>query len=97
MEIRARVQGFLQSREFQPGQFVKKDQVLFKIEPEQFEAAVTAAEGNLAKAKADFEIARGDRIAQLVVARVLRPEWVEVAVLDETDRGEGGFGHTGQA
>jgi len=41
----------------QPGQFVKKDSVLFKIEPEQFEAAVTAAEGNLAKAKADLEIA----------------------------------------
>ena len=36
VEIRARVQGFLQSREFQPGQFVKKDQVLFKIEPERY-------------------------------------------------------------
>ena len=58
VEIRARVQGFLESREFQPGQYVKKDQLLFKIEPEQFEAAVTAAEGNLAKAKADFEIAK---------------------------------------
>lgn len=58
VEIRARVQGFLESREFKPGQFVKKDSVLFKIEPEQFEAAVTAAEGNLAKAKADFEIAK---------------------------------------
>lgn len=45
---------------------------------------------------AEFEIARGDRIAQLVVARVLQPEWVEVDVLDETSRGSGGFGHTGQ-
>ena len=44
----------------------------------------------------DFEIARGDRIAQLVVAPVVRPEWVEVEALDETDRGEGGFGHTGK-
>jgi dUTP pyrophosphatase len=43
----------------------------------------------------DFEIARGDRIAQLVVASVVRPDWVEVETLDETDRGEGGFGHTG--
>ncbi len=43
----------------------------------------------------DFEIARGDRIAQLVVAPVVRPEWVEVESLEATERGEGGFGHTG--
>ena len=46
--------------------------------------------------EADFEIARGDRIAQLVVAPVARPAWAEVETLDTTDRGEGGFGHTGQ-
>ena len=44
----------------------------------------------------EFEIARGDRIAQLVVAPVVRPEWVEVESLDETTRGDGGFGHTGR-
>lgn len=44
---------------------------------------------------ADFEIERGDRIAQLVVAPVVRPHWVEVESLDATDRGAGGFGHTG--
>ena len=44
---------------------------------------------------AEFEIGRGDRIAQLVVAPVVRPDWVEVESLDGTDRGEGGFGHTG--
>lgn len=43
----------------------------------------------------DFEIERGDRIAQLVVTPVVRPDWVEVEILDSTDRGEGGFGHTG--
>ena len=43
----------------------------------------------------DFEVSRGDRIAQLVVAPVVRPEWVEVETLDATERGEGGFGHTG--
>lgn len=43
-----------------------------------------------------FEIARGDRIAQLVIATVQQPEWVEVDALDVTDRGEGGFGHTGR-
>jgi dUTP pyrophosphatase len=45
---------------------------------------------------ADFEIARGDRIAQLIVAPVVRPEWVEVENLDGTTRGDGGFGHTGR-
>ena len=44
----------------------------------------------------DFEIVRGDRIAQLVVAPVVRPEWVEVESLDGTVRGDGGFGHTGR-
>jgi len=41
-------------------------------------------------------LSRGDRIAQLVVAPVVRAEWEEVAELDATERGPGGFGHTGQ-
>ncbi|MEM9176615.1 MAG: dUTP diphosphatase [Myxococcota bacterium] len=44
----------------------------------------------------DFEVGRGDRIAQLVIAAVARPRWVEVEVLSETERGEGGWGHTGR-
>lgn len=44
---------------------------------------------------APFEIARGDRIAQLVLAPVTRAAWAEVAELSETVRGEGGFGSTG--
>ncbi len=42
-----------------------------------------------------FAIARGDRIAQLVPAPVLRAEFTQVAELDETGRGTGGFGSTG--
>lgn len=42
-----------------------------------------------------FKIERGDRIAQMVIAPVMRVAWEEVETLDETDRGEGGFGHTG--
>ena len=42
-----------------------------------------------------FLIARGDRIAQMVVAPVTRAEWRELTRLDETSRGDGGFGHTG--
>jgi len=42
-----------------------------------------------------FAIHRGDRVAQLVLAPVTRAGWEEVAELDETQRGEGGFGSTG--
>ena len=43
----------------------------------------------------DFEVTRGDRIAQLVIQRVEHASFVEVETLDETERGVGGFGHTG--
>ena len=43
-----------------------------------------------------FEIRRGERIAQLVPAVVTRAEFDEVASLDDTDRGHGGFGSTGR-
>ncbi len=42
-----------------------------------------------------FVIQPGDRIAQLIVARYERVEWEQVLELDDTERGEGGFGHTG--
>ncbi|HTO00461.1 MAG TPA: dUTP diphosphatase [Microthrixaceae bacterium] len=44
----------------------------------------------------DFEIVRGERIAQLVIQAVEHVEFVEVEALDQTDRGHGGFGHTGR-
>ena len=44
-----------------------------------------------------FPIERGDRIAQLVLAPVTQAGWDEVAELDETTRGAGGFGSTGIA
>lgn len=43
----------------------------------------------------NFTIQRGDRIAQLVVSPVTLATWAEVAELDDTARGEGGFGSTG--
>ena len=42
-----------------------------------------------------FTVNNGDRIAQLVIARHEQIKWKEVTILDETDRGEGGFGSTG--
>lgn len=46
--------------------------------------------------KTAFSIKRGDRIAQMVVAPVVRIVWSSVDSLDETTRGAGGFGHTGK-
>lgn len=43
-----------------------------------------------------FEVKRGERIAQMVVARHERVQWVEAEALSETERGAGGFGHTGR-
>ena len=44
---------------------------------------------------APFEITDGERIAQVVIARHERAEWAEVDTLEVTERGAGGFGHTG--
>ena len=44
-----------------------------------------------------FTITRGERIAQMVIAPITQPEFVSVTSLDDTVRGEGGFGSTGTA
>ena len=43
-----------------------------------------------------FVVNPGDRIAQLIVSKYEKVEWNEVATLDETERGAGGFGSTGR-
>ena len=43
----------------------------------------------------DFVVEDGERIAQMVIARYEKAEWTEVEILDETECGAGGFGHTG--
>lgn len=43
----------------------------------------------------DFVVNAGERVAQMVIARHETATWEEVKVLDETERGEGGYGHTG--
>ena len=45
--------------------------------------------------EADFQVKKGDKIAQIVIAPVTQPEIVETTEVDETDRGSGGFGSTG--
>ena len=44
----------------------------------------------------DFIVNNGDRIAQMIISSYNQVEWEEVDLLDESDRGEGGFGHTGK-
>lgn len=43
----------------------------------------------------EFVVRRGDRVAQMIVARYERVQWNEVDGLEESGRGAGGFGHTG--
>ena len=43
----------------------------------------------------DFVVENGDRIAQMVIAKYERVEWEAVSDLSDTERGSGGFGHTG--
>lgn len=44
----------------------------------------------------DFVVNNGERIAQMIISSYKQVEWEEVAQLDESERGEGGFGHTGK-
>lgn len=46
--------------------------------------------------KEDFVIKSGDRIAQMIIAKHERAEWIQVEQINETQRGEGGFGSTGK-
>lgn len=43
----------------------------------------------------DFVVNDGERIAQMVIARHEKADFIEVEILDETERGDGGYGHTG--
>lgn len=43
----------------------------------------------------EFIIKRGDRIAQMIINKYERVEWTETEELDETERADGGFGHSG--
>lgn len=60
VEIRARVKGFLQSIQFEPRAKVKKDDVLFKIEPDQYEAKLAQAKAEVDGNKARLDMAEYD-------------------------------------
>jgi membrane fusion protein (multidrug efflux system) len=60
VEIRARVEGYLASMNFTEGSFVKKGQLLYKIDPEEFQQVLAQAEGNVATARARLEKTNND-------------------------------------
>jgi membrane fusion protein (multidrug efflux system) len=60
IEIRARVEGYLVSINFTEGSFVRKGQLLYRIDPQPFEAALAEAKANLATARARFEKTKND-------------------------------------
>lgn len=60
VEIRARVEGYLVSIHFTEGSFVRKGQLLYRIDPQPFEAALAEAKANLATARARFEKTKND-------------------------------------
>lgn len=79
--LRARVTGFLQERSFQEGGVVEQDQVLFKIEPEQYLATLAQAEAELAAANASLNRAQVDlaRYKELVKAKNVSQQKVDEA------------------
>lgn len=60
VEIRVRVEGYLASINFTEGSFVKKGQLLYKIDPQPFEAALAQAQANMATAQARLEKTNND-------------------------------------
>jgi membrane fusion protein (multidrug efflux system) len=82
IEVRARVEGFLQSVEFQEGSSVRKGQLLYTIDPLPFETAVAQAKGRLAEAEAQLARARQDvaRYEPLVAKNAISRQEYETAV-----------------
>jgi len=62
VEIRARVRGILEKCFFEAGELVKTGTPLFLIEQGPYKAAVTEAEGNLAQARADYDLSKANRM-----------------------------------
>ncbi|HSD53639.1 MAG TPA: efflux RND transporter periplasmic adaptor subunit [Burkholderiales bacterium] len=60
VEVRARINGYIESIHFKPGAEVKKGDLLFQIDPRPFEAQVAAAESQVAATRAQLELARTD-------------------------------------
>lgn len=85
IEIRARVEGFLQSVNFQEGSFVKKGDLLYTIDPQPLRAALAQAQGRVAEAQAQLSKAHQDvaRYKPLVEKNAISREEYETSVSAE--------------
>jgi membrane fusion protein (multidrug efflux system) len=83
--IRAQVQGYLITQDYREGDFVKKGQVLFQIDPRTFQAAYAQAQGQLAQARARWENAKAnlERIKPLVERKAVSLKDLDDAVGEE--------------
>jgi membrane fusion protein (multidrug efflux system) len=85
IEVRARVEGFIQTVNFQEGNPVRKGQLLYTIDPSPFEAALAQTKGKLAEAEANLARARQDvvRFEPLVAKNAISRQEYETAVAVE--------------
>ena len=85
VEIRARIEGFLETVDFQEGSLVKKGQLLYTIDPQQIHAALAEAQGRLAEAQARLAKAQQDvaRYKPLVEQNAISKEEYDTSVSAE--------------
>lgn len=85
VEIRARVEGFLESVDFEEGALVKKNQLLYSIDPKPYEANLASARGRVAEAAASYSKAHQDvaRYKPLVELNAISREQYETAISAE--------------
>ncbi|HSP19373.1 MAG TPA: efflux RND transporter periplasmic adaptor subunit [Myxococcaceae bacterium] len=81
-EIRARVRGFLKTQDYADGAYVKKGQLLFTIDPSEYQAAAAKAKGGLARAQAAYgqKKATADRYRPLAAKQAVSQQDLEDAV-----------------
>lgn len=84
-EIRARVKGFLKTQDYQDGAFVKTGQLLFTIDPSEYQAAVAKAKGALARAQAAYGQAKvtADRYRPLAAKQAVSQQDLDDAVASQ--------------
>ncbi len=84
-EIRARVKGFLKTQNYADGAYVKKDQLLFTIDPAEYDAAVAKAKGALARAQAAFAQAKvtADRYRPLAAKQAVSQQEYDTALAEQ--------------
>lgn len=84
-EIRARVKGFLKTQDYQDGAFVKKGQLLFTIDPAEYQAAVAKSKGALARAQASYGQAKvtADRYRPLAAKQAVSQQDLDDAVAQQ--------------